>query len=1029
MKASTSYVRRILPGFAGLVGVIALLVLSLANEYRNANQHAQVEVENISRVLDEQALATVQKADLLMRDVLGDVHPDDMRLARGANSPRAKELHALLKSHFEMLPELSVLHLTNAKGEHILSSLAELPHIDISDRYHFLRQRDDPNAGLVISLPVISRTTGKWTLILTRRINFEDGSFAGTITAVLEPEYFQKFYRSLDMGTHGVISLFDKEMNLIARFPPSEKDMGKKVNIHAKTYIENGINHATYHAKSALDGVDRIYNFRQVGDLPLFVFVGLAEDDYLAEWRRHVWEYGISLVVFCFVVVGFWLRKLSAEEKLLISGRRHQLLFDSSRDALMMLAPPSWKFTGANQATLKLFGASSVAEFTSLGPWDVSPERQPDGCSSSEKAQKMIAIAMNEGSHNFEWKHQRLNGQSFAADVLLTRMEVGTEVFLQATVRDITERKTLERQNIQHSQNIRALINATNESSFLLAPDGVVLAINDTALRRLRLTKDEALGKDLFDLLPPEVAAKRRAIFLDVVQSHKPVTAEDERAGIKFLATYTPILDETGKVTQVAVYGTDVTERRQLEAIEQLLPTVTHKILRGAPLQEVLNLVCSKTVEGFGIPLAWAGKKMKDGSISVLAASGPELSYMSAIQGIGVRWDDSPFGSGVAGLAIRTGEIQHMHANDPHFSPWVKEITKHGIRSSLAVPLILRDKVYGAFILYSRQDAQFDSPAFLKRIGILRDNICLSMEMATDQEQITLLSTAVFSASNAVMITDPKGRIVWVNPAFVMQSGYASTELIGRTPSILNSGKYDAAYYRHMWQTIMDGKVWSGDTTNKRKDGTLYTVQQTITPILDENGKITHFVSVHEDVTAKLETQAHIEYIASHDALTGLPNRALFFDRLGQLCNLSKRNQTNLAVLFIDLDGFKLVNDKLGHPAGDLLLKSVAGRLQACVRGSDTVARLGGDEFTIILFDISGREIIVHLAEKILSEMSRPFDLDGQSAAIGASIGIATAITAPEGNICDDRLVERADAAMYEAKHAGKNCYRFASEQ
>jgi diguanylate cyclase (GGDEF)-like protein/PAS domain S-box-containing protein len=735
------------------------------------------------------------------------------------------------------------------------------------------------------------------------------------------------------------------------------------------------------------------------------------------------------LAVFCFVVVGFWLRKLSAEEALWISGRKHQLLFDSSRDALMMLAPPSWKFTGANQATLKLFGASSVAEFTSLGPWDVSPERQPDGCSSSEKAQEMIAIAMNEGSHNFEWEHQRLNGQSFAADVLLTRMEVGTEVFLQATVRDITERKTLERQNIHHSQHIRALINAANESSFLLTPDGVVLAINDTALRRLRLTEDEALGKDLFDLLPPEVASKRRAIFLDVVQSHKPVTAEDERAGIKFLTTYTPILDESGKVIQVALYAYDVTEQRQLETVEQLLPALNRKLLEGAPLQDVLNMVCDQTVEGFGLALAWAGKKMEDGSIGILASSGMALDYMNGLKNIGVRWDDTPLGHGPTGSAIRLGELQYKLTDEPSFSPWAKAAAEQGIKGVIAFPLIVRGNVYGAFTLYSKQESQLESPAFRKRIASLADKIRLALELSSDHEQISLLSTALSTASNAVMITDPNGRIVWVNQAFVMQSGYASTELIGRTPSILNSGKYDAAYYRHMWQTIMDGKVWNGDTTNKRKDGTLYTVQQTITPILNESGEITHFVAIHEDVTAKLETQARIEYIASHDGLTGLPNRALFFDRLGQLCNLSKRNQTNLAVLFIDLDGFKTVNDKLGHHAGDLLLKSVADRLQACVRGSDTVARLGGDEFTIILFDISGRETIVHLADKILIEMSRPFDLKGQSAAIGASIGIATAITAPEGNVCDDRLVERADSAMYEAKHAGKNCYRFASEQ
>jgi len=171
MKVSTSYVRTMLPSLIGLVGIIVLLALSLSNEYQNANQHAQADVENITRMLEGQALSTVQKADLLLRDVLGDVHPDDMRMARGTNSPRARQLHELLKSHLETVPEISVLHLTNAKGEHIHSSLDELSHINISDRYHFQRQRDDPNAGLVISSPVLSRTTGKWTLLSRSALN------------------------------------------------------------------------------------------------------------------------------------------------------------------------------------------------------------------------------------------------------------------------------------------------------------------------------------------------------------------------------------------------------------------------------------------------------------------------------------------------------------------------------------------------------------------------------------------------------------------------------------------------------------------------------------------------------------------------------------------------------------------------------------------------------------------------------------------------------------------------------------------
>jgi len=313
MKEFLSRGRTLLPSLAGLAGVILLLVLSLANEYREAEKHAQSEVETLSRVLEEHALATVQKIDLALLDVQRHVKPDDMRLRHGAIGARSGELHVLLKSHRDNVPEVSLLHLINAQGEHIHSSLASLPGINLSDRPYFQRQRDDAAAGLVISAPIISRVTGKWTLVLCRRISFKDGSFAGTVQASLDMEYFQQLYRSLNLESHGLAALFDKDLSLVARFPPSEKDMGNVANVNARSYIEKGIFHATYHAKSALDGIDRIYSFRRVGNLPLFVFAGVAEDDYLAEWRQHVWQYGIGIVVFSMVVIGFVVRQRRAE--------------------------------------------------------------------------------------------------------------------------------------------------------------------------------------------------------------------------------------------------------------------------------------------------------------------------------------------------------------------------------------------------------------------------------------------------------------------------------------------------------------------------------------------------------------------------------------------------------------------------------------------------------------------------------------------------------------------------------------------
>ena len=301
MKKLFSFERTILPSLVGLAGVLILLALSLANEYREAEEHARSEVETLSRVLEEHALATVQKVNLALLDVQSHVRPEDMRQKRGATGSRAGELHVLLKSHRDSVPEVSLLHLINAHGEHIHSSLASLPVVNLSDRPYFQRQRDDAAAGLVISSPLVSRVTGKWTLIICRRINFKDGSFAGTVQASLDMDYFQDFYRSLNLDQHELVALFDKDLSLAARY------------LNARAYIDKGIVHATYHAKSTLDGVDRIHSFRQVGNLPLFVFAGIAEDDYLAEWKQHLWQYAIGIVVFSMVVIGFVMRQRRAE--------------------------------------------------------------------------------------------------------------------------------------------------------------------------------------------------------------------------------------------------------------------------------------------------------------------------------------------------------------------------------------------------------------------------------------------------------------------------------------------------------------------------------------------------------------------------------------------------------------------------------------------------------------------------------------------------------------------------------------------
>jgi diguanylate cyclase (GGDEF)-like protein/PAS domain S-box-containing protein len=452
----------LLPSFAGLVGIIALLALSLVNEYREADKQAQSEVETLSRVLEAHTLAIVQQVDLILNDVQSHVRPEDMRLTHGAADPRSKKYHAMLKSHVANVLEVSLLHLINKNGEHIYSSLDTLPDVNLADRPYFQRHRDDTATGLMISAPIISRVTGNWTLILSRRINFEDGSFAGTVQASLDMKYFQQFYRSLNLNKHGMVALYDKHLSLAARFPPSETEMGKISNLEANFYIEKGMKHATYQANSPLDGVNRKYSFRQVGNLPLFVFAGVAEDGYLTEWRQHAWEYGIGLVIFSMVLIGLGQRQRRAEKALLKS----EDLFRSALEHApigMALASPDGKFVRVNRAFCDIVGYEPEA----LLNLSFEAITHPDDVARDIACLKRME-AGEIRSYEIEKRFLHKDGRIVWVQntVSISRDDKGKQQQIIQQVQDITERKELA-QRLEHEARTDCLTGLSNRRHFL----------------------------------------------------------------------------------------------------------------------------------------------------------------------------------------------------------------------------------------------------------------------------------------------------------------------------------------------------------------------------------------------------------------------------------------------------------------------------------------------------------------------------------------------------------------------------------
>lgn len=299
-----------------------------------------------------------------------------------------------------------------------------------------------------------------------------------------------------------------------------------------------------------------------------------------------------------------------------------------------------------------------------------------------------------------------------------------------------------------------------------------------------------------------------------------------------------------------------------------------------------------------------------------------------------------------------------------------------------------------------------------------------------NQERIRELGAVIEQTHDIVIITDANGTVRYVNPRFEEISGYGRDEIIGRKPSLLKSGIHEPAFYQRLWNTIQSGKPFEATVTNRKKDGQLFHVQMTISPLTNKRG-ITGFVATAKDITGQVSSQERLLMLAFHHPLTGLPNRALFRDHLHEAAARARRSEHSIAVLFIDLDRFKKVNDSLGHQVGDILLKEVAQRLRSAVREIDTVAHLGGDEFILLLDAIQQPAQVQVVATKLLQLFEQPFIVAERELHISASIGISMF---PEDSSLGENdnvelLIEQADTAMYQAKRAGRGQFQFYSAE
>ena len=368
-----------------------------------------------------------------------------------------------------------------------------------------------------------------------------------------------------------------------------------------------------------------------------------------------------------------------------------------------------------------------------------------------------------------------------------------------------------------------------------------------------------------------------------------------------------------------------------------------------------------------------------------------------------------------AGYAVE-GPVAEFPAEERAF------FAAQGVVSLLCVPIFMDQTLWG-FAGFddchgARRWAEFEQEA-LASVGT---DIAQAELRRRDADALKLSAQVFENSGEAIIVTDGAGAILSANRAFSEVTGYDAAEVLGKNPSVLKSGRHAEDFYRQMWAELNADGQWQGEIWNRRKNGEVYPEWLNISAVRDRAGRVSHYIGIFSDITERKTDQARIEFLAHHDSLTGLPNRVLLLERLERDIVRARREGGLVAVLYLDLDNFKRINDSLGHAAGDRLLRVVAERLRGCVREIDTVCRQGGDEFIVILGDLATAEMAAQVAGKMLRVLDEPVDIGSQRLQATTSIGIAVF---PADGRSATTLLKNADTAMYYAKEGGRNALRF----
>lgn len=659
-------------------------------------------------------------------------------------------------------------------------------------------------------------------------------------------------------------------------------------------------------------------------------------------------------------------------------------LYDTTSSAVMLVSETG--FLDCNKAALKMFGCASREEFCSKHPADFSPPIQPCGVDSLTLSSRYITQVLQNGQSRFEWLHKRAdNGETFHADVLLATMVLDGKEIIQAIVRDITAQKRAEDALRQSEAKFRDVYESLDDLYFETDAEGIIKLLSPSVYRLTDYMEEELIGRPetMVYVNPQENAWLRRKILKEGSVNDYEILLKKKGGEVAHVSLTAHLsLDEKGQPVGIRGLLRNITARKQAEKALQESEAKYRRIT-----ENMSGIIAEIDARG-------TIKYLSPSHLRIFGDNPENLIGKTVFDRVHPEDRDRVMTELTEGVRLKTDrevEYRYRHA-DGHYI-WVRSAGNSFYDAD------------GEFI-----GAIINTNDITER---RRAEEALRQSEAKFREVYETIDDMYFQ-------TNPEGNIKDVSPSLYRITGWMQEDLIGKHYTFVHANPDDREQL--LDKMSQNGHVNDFELLLQKKNGEKFFASLTARRFYDEQGRFIGVRGILRNINERKLAEEQIRHMATHDGLTDLPTLRLANDRLSMAIHAAHRDQTTGAVMFMDLDGFKKVNDTLGHDAGDYVLKQVARRLLSLVRETDTVARVGGDEFLLIATRLHAPENASLLAEKIIESISEPFTFNGRPANIGVSIGIALF---PGDGKDQDQLIKRADEAMYSIKHSGKNGYSF----